>query len=412
MSYTVDKSKRASDEFQHELTDIDSASSSSANTHPPHHQNNILRTLSTGQRQGQPLCLDLPSRAGILIKTPTSLGSRLARAALGNKSSKKKFFVLEEGMLKYFEELDADTATPKHIFDLRGASVARGASKMITITMSSSVELNGGDASRELELEADSVREASQWRGALSRTCDLLADASVSVGMSAPLGPSLASGAYAAQPTVREAPTKVGDSIISDTLTLVALSTEPVDADVDADGAPGISNHHQPQAQPAIATGGPLFPSTPATIALAATANPFNSCVGRTPAVFSLSDVGHITGQLQLQLQLQRDLQITAVEGAAAVSVELLPPLRDVQLVLDACARAPNSILVGALFAPAPDIGPWFPFISSPLATSTAATADSDGGTDKYLLKPERVWCDLCPSDYAVSHTHQALRGK
>ncbi len=120
--------------------------------------------------------VNYPSKSGFLLKTSSSAAVRFA---IGKNAVNRRFFVLEKGQLQYFDDENTTTSRLKGAFELTDASVGSGSissstSAIITVQLASSG--SGSTAgSRVLELEAGSVREAAEWRAALSDTVVILA---------------------------------------------------------------------------------------------------------------------------------------------------------------------------------------------------------------------------------------------
>eukprot|EP00981_Chlorochromonas_danica_P000013 scaffold17_cov187-Ochromonas_danica.AAC.9 len=112
---------------------------------------------STGEQSNT---VDFPRKIGYLKKTSRG------QATFGIKSVKKRFFRLEAGELRYYEDDDVRASRLKGVISLAGAQLAAGPGQMLSLHLSSG---------RHLRLEASSGKEALEWCDAFGETLALLA---------------------------------------------------------------------------------------------------------------------------------------------------------------------------------------------------------------------------------------------
>ncbi|RYH03706.1 hypothetical protein EON65_47155, partial [archaeon] len=102
--------------------------------------------------------VDFPHKTGFLKKTSTG------NATFGIKITKKRFFRLEGGEVRYYEDEDIRPTKLKGVLSLEGARVSGDSTSTFTLSL----------ATRDMKLEAPSPKEAEEWRDALGGTITLL----------------------------------------------------------------------------------------------------------------------------------------------------------------------------------------------------------------------------------------------
>jgi hypothetical protein len=115
-----------------------------------YHYNDKVHTPSSS--------IDFPRKSGLLKKTSTG------KSSFSISTTKSRFFRLEGGELRYYEDENATPSTLKETISLTEASlqpVVGPATSFVTLLFSSST-------SRTMKLEATTARIAQEWRDAFA----------------------------------------------------------------------------------------------------------------------------------------------------------------------------------------------------------------------------------------------------